>query len=193
MINIKGIYIIENTINNKIYIGQTSVSFKNRLSNHVSELKRNKHCNNHLQRAWNKYGEDNFLFDILEECSKKLLNRREVYWISYYESNNSDYGYNKTPGGEGYKRKPSSKESSGYIYPTEEMIKDVKNGMDKSQFKEKYNYGYIIWQRCSYDMNCEICGRLVKRTCNTKKYCKECADNIKFKQKKNWDKIKRIW
>jgi group I intron endonuclease len=63
-----GIYIIKNLINNKIYVGSTCVTFLNRIYNHTLDLNRNKHCNKYLQRAWNKYGNDNFVFEILEIC-----------------------------------------------------------------------------------------------------------------------------
>lgn len=61
-----GIYQIRNIINNKIYVGST-VCFKNRWAVHLFLLDRNKHGNSHLQSAWNKYGKDNFIFEILEE------------------------------------------------------------------------------------------------------------------------------
>ena len=61
--NTIGIYCIENTINNKKYIGQ-SVEIENRWSKHRSELNKNKHDNDYLQKSWNKYGEKilNFMY-----------------------------------------------------------------------------------------------------------------------------------
>ena len=47
-------------------------------------LNRHEHTNNHLQNAWDKYGEENFRFEILEQCEIRDLNRREKYWIDYY-------------------------------------------------------------------------------------------------------------
>lgn len=68
------IYKITNLINNKVYIGSTK-SYNRRISYHKSDLNNNKHINNHLQAAWNKYGKDNFLFEIVEEVknSEELL------------------------------------------------------------------------------------------------------------------------
>ena len=57
-------------------------------------LNRHDHTNSHLQNAWDKYGEKNFQFEILEKCEIHDLNRREKYWIDYYDSNNNQYGYN---------------------------------------------------------------------------------------------------
>ncbi len=96
-----GIYIIKNKINNKVYIGK-AINIKKRWKyGHINYLNKNKHNNNQLQRSWDKYGENNFEFNIKEECEKELLNEREIYWINYYKSNNPLYGYNKTNGGDG--------------------------------------------------------------------------------------------
>lgn len=57
-------------------------------------LNRHEHTNNHLQNAWDKYGEENFRFEILEQCEIRDLNRREKYWIDYYNSNDNQNGYN---------------------------------------------------------------------------------------------------
>lgn len=76
-----GIYKITNLLNNKIYIGSTSKSFNIRWGNHKSKLKDNKHYNKHLQYAYNKYGSDNFKYEILEVCLKEDLIKREQYYI----------------------------------------------------------------------------------------------------------------
>lgn len=64
------LYEIKNIINNKVYIGRTS-NIKARWNRHRNELRKNKHHCIHLQRAWNKYGEENFKFSILD--TKKSL------------------------------------------------------------------------------------------------------------------------
>lgn len=58
------IYGIRNLTNNVVYIGST-INYTIRRIRHKYELKRNKHHCIHLQRAWNKYGERNFSFEIL--------------------------------------------------------------------------------------------------------------------------------
>ena len=75
-----GIYIIQNTINNHVYIG-SSINLKQRFSQHRSTLRNNTHKNKHLQSAWNKYGEKNFEFIIIEHISniKKVLSRENRY------------------------------------------------------------------------------------------------------------------
>lgn len=93
-----GIYSITNIINNKKYIGQ-SVDVKSRLRNHKWELRHNRHFNNHLQKSFNKYGENCFVFDIICECEESQLDELERYYISHYNCMDSNYGYNAESGG----------------------------------------------------------------------------------------------
>lgn len=93
-----GIYCIENLINNKKYIGQ-SMNIEMRWRSHKSELRRSVHINDYLQNAWNKYGEDNFRFYILEECVIDIINDRERYYIALYDTTNRSCGYNLESGG----------------------------------------------------------------------------------------------
>lgn len=93
-----GIYAIKNKLNNKIYIGQ-SINIENRWYGHKTSLRHNKHGNKHLQNSWNKYGEDNFDFIVLEECLEDELNEKEVYWISKLGGCDSDDLYNHRAGG----------------------------------------------------------------------------------------------
>lgn len=93
-----GIYCIENLINHKKYIGQ-SRNVEMRWRSHRSELRRNIHGNDYLQKAWNKYGEDNFQFYILEECIVDIMNDRERYYIVLYDATNRGCGYNIESGG----------------------------------------------------------------------------------------------
>lgn len=91
------IYIIKNKINNKVYVGQTTVSIKLRFQNHLSAARHGKDYI--IGKAIRKYGEENFYVELLEECLKEELNDREIYWISYFNSTNSRFGYNISIGG----------------------------------------------------------------------------------------------
>jgi hypothetical protein len=91
---ISGIYSILNLINNKRYIG-SAVSLNSRLKTHKHLLSGNKHFNSHLQSSWNKYGEDNFKFEIILECGLNELRDNEEFLIKKFNSNNVKYGYNK--------------------------------------------------------------------------------------------------
>jgi len=89
-----GIYLIKNILNNKIYVG-SSVNIDKRWKEHKNHLKERKHHSVLLQRAWDKYGEQSFLFEILEEVSnpEHLLAYEQVY-LDYYKSYEIDRGYN---------------------------------------------------------------------------------------------------
>lgn len=97
---ISGIYCIENMINHKKYIG-LSKNISQRFSNHKTHLNGGYHINDHLQSAWNKYGEDNFKFYIIETCCEGELKEKEIYYIKKYQTKNRLYGYNQTMGGDG--------------------------------------------------------------------------------------------
>lgn len=79
-LNFCGIYMIINIVNSHRYIG-SSVNIKKRLFHHRSNLRHNCHSNAHLQNAWNKYGEDNFIFTILEKCDTDVRFKREQYYV----------------------------------------------------------------------------------------------------------------
>lgn len=74
------IYKIENITNSKKVVGSTKNKPNFRKNSHWSLLRRNLHKNPHLQNAWNKYGESNFVFIILENCEDENLLNREEYW-----------------------------------------------------------------------------------------------------------------
>jgi|ERR1035437_2369341 hypothetical protein len=75
-----GIYKIINQINKDCYIG-SSLDFNSRKSRHFRDLKDKKHHSIILQRAVEKYGINNFQFEIIENCEKEMLLEREQYYI----------------------------------------------------------------------------------------------------------------
>lgn len=91
---IKYIYKIENLINHKIYIGQTN-NPKRRFQEHKVKKQASSE-GKILYYAFDKYGLENFSFDIIEKTEN--YNEREKYWIEYYDS--FENGYNMTLGGE---------------------------------------------------------------------------------------------
>lgn len=88
-----GIYCIENTVNNKVYIG-SSYNIGARWKQHLYALKNNKHHSRYLQNSWNKYGSGNFIFKVIEYCEIELLLKKEQEIINKNNSNNIAYGYN---------------------------------------------------------------------------------------------------
>ena len=99
-------------MNGKCYIGQ-SVNIERRFDEHKKYTNR---TGKYLHNSMNKYGVDNFSFEIIEECKKSELSEREKYWISYYNST-SPNGYNLTNGGDG---------GNTFQYRTKEQMEDTK-------------------------------------------------------------------
>lgn len=97
------IYKIVSIANNKIYVGQSQ--FPNRrFSQHKCDLKHNRHSNTYLQDDYNKYGEKNFRFEIIdtipdEKTSRELLDILEKKYINLFKSDSREYGYNIESGG----------------------------------------------------------------------------------------------
>ena len=103
-----GIYKIKNIINGKSYIGQTREKFIRRYWLHRWSLKENKHSNNYLQKAWNKHGEDNFEFSVVEVVTDlSVIDDREIYYISEQRKTQSGC-YNLADGGGGKSGCPMS-------------------------------------------------------------------------------------
>jgi len=82
-LQLRGIYIIKNSINNEFYIGSTTVNFNARFKQHIKDLKANKHHSRLLQNAYNEYGKDSFSFNIFEIIdNKEECRERERLLIS---------------------------------------------------------------------------------------------------------------
>ena len=94
MNNVSGIYKIICLDNNKFYIG-SSVDINRRLKTHINLLHKNKHKNKYLQNSWNKYGEKNFRYEIVEtiyDISRLYL--REKWWIDHTNCCSNKIGFN---------------------------------------------------------------------------------------------------
>lgn len=91
-----GVYTITNLVNGKIYVGYAT-SFYFRESNHFCLLKYDKHYNTHLQNSINKYGIENFKFEILVECEEQFLASEEHYWATILNTHDRKFGYNIEP------------------------------------------------------------------------------------------------
>jgi group I intron endonuclease len=94
-----GIYKIINKVTGKLYIGSAE-DIVNRWGSHRKDLRKEIHANVYLQRAWNKYGEETFAFEVIEftpSNNKKFRLEREQYWMDKFQSYKRKYGYNLLP------------------------------------------------------------------------------------------------
>lgn len=127
-----GIYVIVNSVNDKVYVGQ-SVNIQSRWYAHVDSSKHNRQDSYTLiHAAMRKYGIQNFHYEILEECKYEMLNEREVYWIKEKDSYNN--GYNMTLGGE-----DSKGESNGRSILTLGEVEEIRLAYNSHiPFREVY-------------------------------------------------------
>lgn len=92
------IYKITNTINSKIYIGQTIKKLSERIHGHLADVKRNR--NTKIARAIRKYGFENFNFEVIDYALfQEQLNELEKKYIKLFNSNTNQFGYNLLSGG----------------------------------------------------------------------------------------------
>jgi group I intron endonuclease len=106
------IYLITNTVNGKVYVGQTNRSLKKRWQAHCKAAQAGEPWA--LARAIRKYGKEAFTIAVLEAAAVEDLGAAEIKWIEHYESfTDRSKGYNLTAGGEGgirgYKHSEESK------------------------------------------------------------------------------------
>lgn len=90
------IYIIKNTINSKVYIGQTKVNIDTRWKEH---LRHAQYGDQVINRAMKKYGVNKFYIETLEICNVDIIDEREIYYIDLYDSTDKSKGYNVSIGG----------------------------------------------------------------------------------------------
>jgi len=118
------IYIVENTVNSKIYIGKTERAVETRWAEHVGAAR----SPSYFHRAIRKYGADAFVVRVLETVDDPgVLNDREIHWISTLHPD-----YNLTAGGEGT---PGLKHSDA----TKQKISDANTGLKRSA-EHRQNY-----------------------------------------------------
>ena len=91
-----GVYSIRCLTNGLVYVG-SSKNIKRRWSAHVSDLRKGKHSSSFLQRAWDKYGRDVFLFETVEVVDTHLLVEREQFWIDRLQAADRAHGFNLAP------------------------------------------------------------------------------------------------
>ena len=138
------IYKIENQINHKIYIGKTNYTNpQKRWKQHLADSQNPNRNHRALYRAINKYGIDNFSFEIIEETNNP--EEREKYYISYY--NTYYYGYNETLGGDG---------ASYLELPEQDICKYYLNSHTLSETSQYFNHDQATIRQVLYKNNIPI-------------------------------------
>lgn len=122
------IYKITNKINNKCYIGKTLKTIEERWKEHCYDYKRRDEEKRPLYSAMKKYGIENFKVEEIEQCDNQIVDKREKYWIQYFNSYKS--GYNATLGGDG--KAYLDREKIIELYNKHKIIKIVADKMNCS-------------------------------------------------------------
>ena len=97
------VYVATNKVNNKQYVGYTTIGLNSRIKNHLKKAynKSGKHYNYYFQRSIRKYSINSFTWDVIRYCSsKKECIEKEIEYIKKYNSIHPN-GYNLTHGGDG--------------------------------------------------------------------------------------------
>lgn len=169
------IYKIENIVNHRKYIGLTN-NYKRRKARHFGDLKRGVHDNAFLQKEYNIYGKDNFIFDIefQGEVSEYEIGEKEKYYIRFYDSYKN--GYNQNEGGNFGASNGGSQLTETDIYcilsalefmsrpgqilaniydVSRTTISRIKNGVNHSQYKDLYDKMSLEERKYYYTLLCD--------------------------------------
>lgn len=169
-----GIYRITNKINGKSYIGQ-SVNIEERFKHH-KKYRRKDEDGKLLYRSINKYGIENFSFEIIDICKKEELDEKEIYYIKKYESFKN--GYNMTKGGESLCGYTFSKKS------IQKRVKSVKNYYSKNkrsaESREKVRKSLIEFYKNNPDAR-----KKIGESSRGRRLSKEAIEKMKETKRKN--------
>lgn len=97
------IYLVQNMINGKVYVGQTRQGTRRRWKHHVADAKLNRYPTSSHHSAIRKYGESSFKVRVLSQTENEIEgNELEKFWITQiFQSHLPKNGYNQTKGGIG--------------------------------------------------------------------------------------------
>lgn len=196
-----GIYLIVSKINGKRYIG-SSVRICVRWSEHKSDLRLNRHHSPLLQRHYNKYGEDDLVFSVLEvvdrgelslnDFKQLLLDKEQIYLNNWDECHfncspiaGSKLGY-KHPNAKHY---TYSKYHNLYIvtYKVGEIIKRFSSFYTEEEAKAQVEYIKSLTEQQLIDYQLECSARGNKRNRNNRNFGqkKQGAKNYRFDKRVN--------
>jgi group I intron endonuclease len=194
---IRGIYLITNVQNSKVYVG-SSINIKARWDIHLKHLRTGKHGNHYLQRSYNKYSEEAFKFEIIEEvdCVDRddTLYDREQYWLDYYREllgRENVYNMGEIAKSPNRGRHPSEeaiekyRESSRNRVWTDEARANISKGLTGRKLSEEHKKKIGINSRNRPKESNERAGRKNKEHYNDPEFYENC----RIKSCKTWEGI----
>lgn len=187
------IYKIINTINQKVYIGQTN-NPSLRWSQHKSNAKYDR-GNQVITRALTKYGSNVFTFEVIAMCLTQLdTDTVEEQLIQQYDSRNANKGYNISAGGNTTPRTPEMlaklSDSLRKYYKTHDgwlkggkLSKEWKENISKASIgKPGTNNGKKIPKEWKEKISNSLTGKLLSNE-HKKKLSKSHSGNIAMNRK----------
>lgn len=182
-----GIYRIKNLKNEKCYYG-SSKNIEKRWGTHKNHLNGGKHHNILLQRSWDKYSEESFIFEVVEECDEKILLEREQYYLDSKPEYNIGV---KSSGGDNFTKNPNK---DNIIKKITESVKKRYDSMTEEEKKEKHSQpldknpnwkGGVSYKYCE-------CGSRIKPINDTCIRCRnKNGENNPFFGKQHSDETKK--
>ena len=168
-----GIYKIENLLNGKVYIGQ-SVHIERRWQQHCQPS-----ADSAIAKAIQKYGKENFSFQIIDECDEALLNMKEAFYIKKFDS--------LVPNGYNIEEKQDNSSCYFVKYPKETFLQIVEDLISSEQtiqeIADKFNLDVSFVYRLNrgeihhlQDLNYPL--RKVKDLSKQNHYCIDCGKEV---------------
>ena len=189
-----GIYKIINKVNGKFYLG-SSKDIETRWDKHIYDLKNNRHHSVHLQRAWIKYGEENFIFEILENTSTEMLLEREQTLLDTLRPFDDNNGYNMSRTSSGGDLLSYHPDKNAIVERIKETIKNNINSMTVEERKKRWSQPLEEnpnWKGGKSYFTCPLCNGEFKN--QKQKCCMKCRDKTGSKNpfygKKHSDETK---
>jgi group I intron endonuclease len=188
---ISGIYKIVNQQNGKFYVG-SSKNIIRRWYIHKSALKNNRHHCIHLQRSWNKHGEQTFKFEIIKELDHPNETQLFAEELKYINELLPQYNVGGVGGEDNLTNNPNR----------EDIIKRIVTSMKDRISKMSEEERKLIWGRTGdknfnwkggiSSPNCKICGKKLGYGHNHCMLCSKLGINNPFYNKHHSNKTKKF-
>ena len=133
------IYKIVNTLNTKVYVGQTTRTLAARWKEHLRNCTTKSKQTMHLYTAMNAYGKEHFSIELLDTAETlEELNEKEIYWINFYDSLNN--GYNMKQGGQD--ENPMNSDIVKEKHDQKMRSEEVRSKISKSMSNYRQTHGF---------------------------------------------------
>jgi len=161
------VYLIQNTVNSKIYVGVTSMTLEQRLKRHIYAARAGKQP--HLQRAIRKHGENAFeIYPLQDAKDKEKAYKLEKYWVELLNTYEGNHGYNMMPGGKNGAASGKNHPMYGWKHSKETLRKVAENNSNLT----KQEAGEVKWIIRNTDVKQEDIANYYSITCSTTSHLK---------------------